>query len=159
QRERPVVTRMEVENDVEDCVGIVVDDLDYVIRNSERAFQQLFQLPEALIERADLRQRVRSGCNRVLELTEKIETGVEEQLIHALADQRQFLVQGRIKTRLTVCQDVLGVGESVPRNFDGVDKAQRDQVKDLPFSIERKIGRHLRRRIAVDAQQPQNLPL
>ena len=79
--------------------------------------------------------------------------------IHALADQRQLLIQGRIKTRLDVCQDVLGVGESVPRKLDGVDNPQRNQVEDLPFEIEREIGRHLHRRIAIDAQQPENLPL
>ena len=100
----------------------------------------MFQLREALIERADLRQRARSRRCRACELTEKIETSLGKQIVQAQADQWQFLIQGGSQTRLYVCQNILGVGERVPRDLDGVDNPQRNQVEDLFLGIEQQIG-------------------
>jgi hypothetical protein len=153
------LVEIEIERDVDGECRLVVNDLDCLVRNTECGLQQMLQLREAISDRTDLRQRVRAGSHGGRESTEKIETGLRKQLIQAHADQRHILIQHVGQTRSDVCQEVLGVGEGVAREFDRVDNTQRDQIDDLFLGIEQQIGRHLRRLIPIDAQQPEDLPL
>src|SRR5262249_149070 len=141
--QREHLVGIEIERDVDAEFRLIVDDLDCLVRNLECALQQVLQLVEAISD-IDSRQRVRSGSHSGRERIEKIETALGKQIVQAQAEQRQFFTQGRIQLRLDVCQEVLGVGESVQRDLDGIDNTQRDQVEDLFLGIEREIGRDLR---------------
>ncbi len=152
----------QVERDREDGVavgqlelGVVEVRVDPIVE-AERVFQRLLEV-------AQRRDRSANGGDGGVEGPEQVEADsverVPEQVVEALADERERGVPGGIDSISDIRHQVFGLPKRLAGEFDRVNQAETDQPEGGRFVIEQEGGRNRRATVSRHSEQSEDLPL